>query len=164
MIEIWASFNMAIVSHLFFVLQVAPMVFRVVLLSKCKPILEKHSCLPSSGSSKSILFSLEKKQNLNLLHRCVCVCSVSRSCPTLCRPVDCSLPGSSVCGIFQARILEWVGHFLLQGIFPTQGLNWHLLHWQADSLSLCYLGSPRYYIIRYVEFEFWMSVRLQLRC
>ena len=29
-------------------------------------------------------------------------------CPTLCDPMDCSLPGSSVCGILQARILEWV--------------------------------------------------------
>ena len=33
---------------------------------------------------------------------------VTQSCPTLCDPVDCSLPGSSVHGIFQARILEWV--------------------------------------------------------
>ena len=33
---------------------------------------------------------------------------VARSCPTLCDPVDCSPPGSSVHGIFQARILEWV--------------------------------------------------------
>ena len=33
---------------------------------------------------------------------------VAQSCPTLCDPVDCSLPGSSVHGIFQARILEWV--------------------------------------------------------
>ena len=35
-------------------------------------------------------------------------------------------------------------HFLLQGIFPIQGLNLHLLsllHWQADSLPLCHLGS-----------------------
>ena len=31
-----------------------------------------------------------------------------QSCPTLCDPVDCSLPGSSVHGILQARILEWV--------------------------------------------------------
>ena len=29
-------------------------------------------------------------------------------CPTLCNPMDCSLPGSSIHGIFQARILEWV--------------------------------------------------------
>ena len=35
-------------------------------------------------------------------------CSVTKSCPTLCDPMDCSLPESSVCGISQARILEWV--------------------------------------------------------
>ena len=33
---------------------------------------------------------------------------VAQSCPTLCNPVDCSLPGSSIHGIFQARILERV--------------------------------------------------------
>ena len=32
---------------------------------------------------------------------------VAQSCPTLCDPMDCSLPGSSVHGIFQARVLEW---------------------------------------------------------
>ena len=52
--------------------------------------------------------------------------------------MDCSSPGSSVCGIFLARILEWF-YFLLQGIFPTQGLNsclFRLLHWQVNSLPL----------------------------
>ena len=40
---------------------------------------------------------------------CVCVCVlVAQSCLTLCDPMDCSLPGSSVHGILQARILEWV--------------------------------------------------------
>ena len=33
---------------------------------------------------------------------------VAQSCPTLCDPMDYSLPGSSVHGIFQARVLEWV--------------------------------------------------------
>ena len=90
--------------------------------------------------------------------------------PTLCDHVDCSLPGSSVCGILQARILERVAltsrfshvhlcatswtvvcqdssgkntgvgcHFLLQGIFQTQGWNPRLLcllHWQPGSLPL----------------------------
>ena len=41
--------------------------------------------------------------------------------------MDCSPSGSSVHGIFQARILEWVYHALLQGIFPTQGSNLRLL-------------------------------------
>ena len=44
-----------------------------------------------------------------------------QSCPTLCDPMDCSSPSSSVHGILQARILEWGCRFLLQGIFPTQG-------------------------------------------
>ena len=39
---------------------------------------------------------------------CTCVCSVTQLCLTLCDPVDCSPPGSSVHGILQARILEWV--------------------------------------------------------
>ena len=41
-------------------------------------------------------------------------------------------------------------HFLLQGIFPTQGLNLnllHLLHWQTDSLPLSHLGSPSYPVL-----------------
>ena len=33
---------------------------------------------------------------------------VTQSCPTLCVSVDCSLPGASVHGIIQARVLEWV--------------------------------------------------------
>ena len=56
--------------------------------------------------------------------------------------MDCSLSGSSVHGTFQARILEWIGHFLLQGIFLTQGSNQHLLFWQVDSLPLSHLRSP----------------------
>ena len=37
-----------------------------------------------------------------------CLCSVTKSCSTLCNPMDCSPPDSLVHGIFQARILEWV--------------------------------------------------------
>ena len=36
------------------------------------------------------------------------LCLVAQSCLTLCDPVDCSLPDSSVHGILQARIVEWV--------------------------------------------------------
>ena len=36
-----------------------------------------------------------------------CESEVAQSCPTICDPVDCSLPGSSIHGIFQARVLEW---------------------------------------------------------
>ena len=36
-----------------------------------------------------------------------CESEIAQSCPTLCDPIDCSLPGCSVHGIFQARVLEW---------------------------------------------------------
>ena len=39
---------------------------------------------------------------------CLCACSVTPLCPTVCDPRDCSSPGSSVHGIFLARILECV--------------------------------------------------------
>ena len=37
-----------------------------------------------------------------------CECEVAQSCPTLCDPMDCSLPGFSVHGFFQAIVLEWI--------------------------------------------------------
>ena len=40
---------------------------------------------------------------------------VAQSCPTLCDPMDCSPPGSSIYGIFQARILEWVAMSFSRG-------------------------------------------------
>ena len=60
-----------------------------------------------------------------------------QSCLTLCNPLDHSLPGSSVHGILQARILEWVALSFPRGIFPTQRLNLRplcLLRWQVGSL------------------------------
>ena len=59
-----------------------------------------------------------------------CVCAkLLQSCLILCNPMDCRLPGSSVLGILQERIMEWVAlPTLLQGIFPTQGLNPGLPH------------------------------------
>ena len=43
-----------------------------------------------------------------------------QSCPTLYNPTDCSLPGSSVCGTLQARMLEWVAMPSCRGIFLIQ--------------------------------------------
>ena len=67
-----------------------------------------------------------------LWKHCVCVCI--ESCLTLCDLMDCSPPGSSANGIFQARLLEWVA------ISYSRGLNLcplGLLHLQAD----CYYCS-----------------------
>ena len=56
------------------------------------------------------------------------VSEVAQLCPTLGDPVDCSPPGSSVHGILQARILEWVAISFSRGVFPTQGPNPGLPH------------------------------------
>ena len=55
--------------------------------------------------------------------------------------MDCSLPGSSVHGILQARILEWVTIPILQGIFPTQGWNLGLPHCRRILYHLSHQGS-----------------------
>ena len=43
------------------------------------------------------------------------LCLVAQLCPSLCDPMDCILPGSSVHGILQARILEWVAILFSRG-------------------------------------------------
>ena len=70
----------------------------------------------------------------------------SRIPQTLCDPMSYSPPGSSVRGIFQARITGVGCHFLLQGVYLTQGANpclLHLLHWQVNSLPLSHFGGHR---------------------
>ena len=71
---------------------------------------------------------------------CIWYCMLSiQSCPTLCGPMDCNLPGSSVHRIFPSKNTVVGCHFLLQGIFLIQGLNSNLLcllHWQASTFLL----------------------------
>ena len=62
--------------------------------------------------------------------------SVSKSYLTLFDPRNCSLPGSSVHGVFQARIPEWVAIPLLLGIFADQVFISCLLHGRVGSLPL----------------------------
>ena len=56
-----------------------------------------------------------------------------QSCPTLCDPMDCSLPVSSVYGILQARILEWVA-VPSPGDLPNPGIEPRSPALQADPL------------------------------
>ena len=49
---------------------------------------------------------------------------VVQSCPTLCDPMDCSLPRSSVHGIFQARVLEWVAISFSRGSSRPRDQTW----------------------------------------
>ena len=73
---------------------------------------------------------------LNLMVYYEYPCSlVTKLYQTLCDPLDCSLPSSSVHGISKARMLEQVA-ISFSRIFPIQGLNLHLLHWQVGYLPL----------------------------
>ena len=73
---------------------------------------------------------------------------VAQLCPTLCDPMDCSPPGSSVHGILQVRILQWVAMPFSRGFsWLRDWLNLSLLsllHWKAGSLPLAPPGKPHW--------------------
>ena len=58
---------------------------------------------------------------------------VAQPCPTLCNPMDCSPPGSSIHGILKARILEWIAVLFSQDL-PNPGIELRSPALQADSL------------------------------
>ena len=73
---------------------------------------------------------------------CVCVV-VGQSCLTLCNPMDCSPPGSSVHGISQARILEWVAIPFSKGSSWPRDSNLDLPHCRQILYHLSHQGSPQ---------------------
>ena len=76
---------------------------------------------------------------------CVCLCVLSCFSHVWVFATPCSLPGSSVLGILQTIILEWVAMPSSRGPSWTQGSNSHLLcllHWQASYLQLEPPGKP----------------------
>ena len=70
----------------------------------------------SQGGNNQNAHPLIDKQNMVKV-------TITQLCLILLDPMDCSLPGSSVHGILQAIMLEWVGIPFSRGIFPTQGSN-----------------------------------------
>ena len=76
-----------------------------------------------------------EKMSSNILHA-----KSLQSCPTLCIPMGCSPPGSSVHGIFQARVQEWVAMSSSPGELPNPGIKPESLtsnlHWQVGSLPI----------------------------
>ena len=66
---------------------------------------------------------------------------VAQSCPTLCDYMDCSLPGYSIHGIFQARILEWIA-IPSPGDLPNPGIKLGFLALQEDALPSEPPGKP----------------------
>ena len=66
---------------------------------------------------------------------------VAQWCLTLCDPMDCSLLGSSVHGILQAIMLEWVAIPFSKGSSQPRDQTRISWHWQAGSLPLSHHGS-----------------------
>ena len=73
----------------------------------------------------------------------MCCALVTQSCPALCDPMDCSLPGSSVHGDSPDKNTGLGCHGLLQGILPTHGLNPGLLHCRQILYQLSNKGIPK---------------------
>ena len=90
----------------YFEIILAKLLSRFSLVRLCvTPGMAAHQTPPFLGFSRQ-----EHWLGCHFLLQCVKVKSeseVAQSCPTLRNPTDCSLPGSSVHGIFQARVLEW---------------------------------------------------------
>ena len=78
-----------------------------------------------------------------LWNTCAVLCLVAQLCLTLCAPMDCSLPGSSVHGDSPGNSTGVGGHAFLQGIFPTQGSNPGLPHYRWILYHLSHQESPR---------------------
>ena len=90
------------------------------------------------------VWDLESSLNLNpeSLTCCVTLFSPSVVSDSFSTPCTVAPPGSSVHGIFQARILEWVS-FPFPGIFWTRGSNLGPWNWQVDSLPLSHEGCEK---------------------
>ena len=87
-----------------------------------------------------------------------CCCSVAKSCLTLCNPKDCSKPGFSVHGIFQARILELVAPSFSRGsswmrncTYVSCTGRWILYHFTREARAYPYLAQKG---VSYLSFTF----------
>ena len=90
-------------------------------------------------------------KRINVIHH-TCACLVAQLGPTLCDPMDCSPPGSSVHGDSPGQNTGVGCHALLQGIFSTQGSNSGLPSYRWILYHLSHQGSPR--ILEWVAYPF----------
>ena len=91
--------------------------------------------------------------NIHLCSICVCVL-VTQSCPILCDPMGCSLPGSSVHGILQARILEWVAIPFSRGSSQPRELTPSLLHFRQILYRVSHQRRPLHMWIDKFSFQY----------
>ena len=82
----------------------------------------------------------------------LCLCLVPHLCLTLWDPMDCSLLGSCVHGDSAGKNTGVGSHALLQGIFPTQGLNSGLPNFRQIIYHLSHQGRP--WILEWIAYPF----------
>ena len=118
------------------------------LISNCKhpclippfSILQKVTALPDIYPTKT----LNDRVSATHYTLCAVLCLVTQLCLTLCDPMDCRLPGSSVHGILQTRKLEWVAIPFTRGY--SQLRNWTQVSCIAGrSFTICVTGKPTSY-------------------
>jgi len=80
------------------------------------------------------------------------LCLIAQPCPTVCDPMDCSPPGTSVHGDSPGKNTGVGCHFLLQWIFPTQGSNPGLQCCRQILYCLSHQGNPR--VLEWVTYPF----------
>ena len=95
------------------------------------------------------------------------LCLVTQSCQTLCNPMDCSPPSSSVHGDSPGKNTGVGCHALLQGIFPTTGLNPGIAHCRQILYHLSHQSNPK--ILEWVAYPFsrgscWPRNRIGVSC
>ena len=110
----------------------------------------------------SLILQFIFSMSYSLCSPCFCCCSISKSCPTLCKSMNCSLPGFSVHGIFQAKILKWVAISYSRGSSPPRDGTcisciscigrWIVYHWKKICHAIIRAVTWLYYIIQH-KFE-----------
>ena len=106
----------------------------------------------------------------SMLYSYVCCCySVTKLCPTPCNPMDCSLTGSSIHGISQARILKQVAISFSRGSSGrrdqtqvTQGSNLSLLHWQVILYHWAMRAAQNLDTQNTIRFMMWCNRKLRV--
>ena len=101
---------------------------------------------------------------------------VTQSCPTLSDPMDCSLPGSSIHGIFQARVLEWgaiafsefIVYYILNNILQCSYFYWLLLKaYECPMYYMFHLKPSQYDLINlniFIGIQYERESGTLLRC
>ena len=106
-----------------------------------------------------------KKYSFPYKYVCYAVCLVTQSCPTLCNPMDCSPPGSTVHGDSPGTNIRVGCYALLQGIFPTEVLKPGLLHCRQIFLPSELPGKPinMFNILKNLTFQYSIHIEILYR-